>query len=93
MKLLLEVALAVVAGFIHGDRLGLRWQLWKDNDPNGVDIKFRCHGSVCGSLCPEGYSRIHCATFKRCVYRFGSQNNIPNSLQKGMPTAAKLPSR
>ena len=40
---------------------------WKDNDSNGVDIKFWCTRGNCGTACPTGYSRIHCANKARCV--------------------------
>jgi hypothetical protein len=74
----LQVALSMfyAAGFIQ-TALGLDCSsgcsaCWKDNDPNGVDIKILCQLNKsnnkweCGGPCPAGYSNQHCAESKRC---------------------------
>ena len=61
-----------VAGFIHiaaGISCGSGCAAcWKDGGLNGADIKFACYGDRegCGSVCPDGYSGIHCAKSSRC---------------------------
>ena len=76
MKLSLPAAIVIAVTFIHTTLvLGLNCgsdcaACWKDNDPNGADIKFKCVINLpnreCGSTCPAGYSRIHCAEWERC---------------------------
>ena len=76
MRMYLVVALVVMASFIpvgawrkapglwcHSDCAAC----WKDNDPNGVDIKFTCDDEICGWTCPDGYHGLHCAKNGRCV--------------------------
>ena len=73
MKLYVGVTLVVVASLIH-TAMGLSCEdlcaaCWKDNDPNGTDIKMQCNAKFsggCGNTCPSGYSGIHCAQSKRC---------------------------
>ncbi|KAF8427916.1 hypothetical protein EV426DRAFT_374591 [Tirmania nivea] len=70
MKLSLEVALVAAASIIQ-IAAGVKCDsncaaCWKNGSP-GVDIKFSCDGSHCGSACPEGYHGIHCAKSERCA--------------------------
>jgi len=67
--------MVAVASFIHTTVVdGLVCEdlcaaCWKDGDPNGVDIKMRCEArnKGCAKNCPSGYSRMHCAQYKRCA--------------------------
>ena len=73
MKLHLGVTLVVnVAGFIHVT-VGLSCTsgcaaCWLNGDTTGLDTKFRCPESDCGSDCPSGYNGMHCARTSRCRY-------------------------
>jgi len=41
---------------------------WKDDDPNGADIKISCSSvnGYCGDKCPKWYHDLHCAKYARC---------------------------
>lgn len=41
---------------------------WKSDGSPGVDIKLYCDVGDCGSACPNGYDRLHCAKKERCMY-------------------------
>lgn len=51
---------------------------WRDGDKTGKDIKFQCYlksdtnkensKKGCGTVCPEGFSGMHCAKWERCTY-------------------------
>lgn len=73
MKLYLRVALVIIASLTHmalvlGKKCDSRCAAcWKDNNNDGVDIKFTCGSDYnCGDSCPSGYSRLHCAKWERC---------------------------
>lgn len=72
MKLYQGAAFVVTAHYIH-TAVALYCSsscaaCWKDNNKDGVDIKFWCTKGECGTACPQGYSRMHCANKARCVY-------------------------
>ena len=73
MRFTIALSLFLAAGFTQTAALTCDTDCaacWKDGSP-GVDIKFWCDynsDAGCDSVCPPGYSDIHCARTERCQY-------------------------